>query len=165
MTTAPPEQAGGGAATEGSAMAHFTRRQVLAGTAGMASAAAGRAQAEDLPAHERQLYDAAKRDGELTWYSGQLAAEPSEAVGRAFTQRFPGVKVNVVRSTSQVAFQRLSQDMRAKTPQCDVFASTDFGHYSFLKRQNALLQFRPRNADGLLEQLKIADPDNYYQSA
>src|SRR5260370_15022308 len=55
MTTAPPEQVGGGAATEGSTMAHFTRRQVFAGTPGMALAAAGPAHAQDLPAHAKQL--------------------------------------------------------------------------------------------------------------
>ena len=150
---------------EGLTMAQFTRRHVLAGAAGLALIGTNRAKAEDLPPHEKELYEPAKREGELTWYSGQLSAETSEAVGRAFTERFPGVKVNVVRSTSQVAFQRLSQDMRAGAPQCDVFASTDFGHYSFLKRQNALLQFRPRNADGLLDSVKTADPDNYYQTA
>jgi len=146
-------------------MAQFTRRHMLAGATGLALAGAGRAWAEDLPAYEKELYEPAKHEGELTWYSGQLSAETSEAVGRGFTERFPGVKVNVVRSTSQVAFQRLSQDMRAQAPQCDVFASTDFGHYSFLKRQGALMQFRPHNADGLLDILKISDPDNYYQSS
>ena len=84
-----------------------------------------------------ELYEAAKREGELTWYSGQLNAETGEAVGRAFTQRYPGVKVNVVRSTSQVAYQRLSQDMQAGVAQCDMFSSTDYGHYLFLKREGS----------------------------
>src|SRR4051794_7664575 len=109
------------------------RRGVLAAAAIIAGR--GSASAQGLPAHERDLYDAAKREGEITWYAGQLAAEPAEAVGRAFTMRYPGVRVNVVRSTSQVAFQRLSQDMRAGIAQCDVLSSTDYGHSTFLKRQ------------------------------
>ncbi len=40
------------------------------------------------------------------------------------------MKVNVVRSTSQVAYQRLSQDMQAGVAQCDMFSSTDYGHYN-----------------------------------
>jgi predicted dithiol-disulfide oxidoreductase (DUF899 family) len=101
-------------------MVQFTRRQTLAGAAGFAGMIGlgvrpAAAAAAELSAHEQALYEKAKPEGELTWYSGQLNAETSEAVGRAFTERFPGVKVNVVRSTSQVAFQRLSQDTRDGT--------------------------------------------------
>ncbi len=70
-------------------MPGFTRRHFIA-TAAAGSALARSAAAQDLPAHERELYDAAKREGELTWYSGQLNAETGEAVGRAFTARYPG---------------------------------------------------------------------------
>jgi iron(III) transport system substrate-binding protein len=114
---------------------------------------------------ERALYEAAKREAEVTWYSGQYSAEPSEAAGRAFTARYPSVRCNVVRTTSQVAFQRLSQDARAGVGQCDVFSSTNGGHYIQLKRQNRLMQFRPVNADGLLPILRLSDPDNYFQSS
>ncbi|MCO6414855.1 extracellular solute-binding protein [Siccirubricoccus sp. KC 17139] len=124
-----------------------------------------RGAAENLPQHERELYEAAKREGEITWYSGQYSAEGSEAVGRGFMERYPGVRCNVVRSTSQVAFQRLSQDARARVAQCDVFSSTNTGHFTMLKREGRLLQFRPRNADGLLEAIRVADPDNYYQTS
>jgi iron(III) transport system substrate-binding protein len=74
------------------------------------------------------------------------------------------VRCNVVRTTSQVAFQRLSQDARAGVGQCDVFSSTNGGHYVQLKRQNRLMQFRPVNADGLLPILRTPDPDNFFQS-
>lgn len=145
-------------------MEPITRRRLSAMLAGSAlgSFAAGAA-AQDLPAHERELHEAAKREGEVTWYTGQMQAEPSEAAATAFTGRFPGVKVNVVRSTSQVAFQRLSQDMRAGIAQCDVFSSTDYSHAAFLRREGALLQYRPKNADGLIDAVRDADPDNFYQ--
>jgi iron(III) transport system substrate-binding protein len=152
---------------EATTMNRFTKRSFLSlGAGATISAAAGwrSAVAQALPPHEQELYEAAKREGEITWYSGQYAAEPSEAVGRAFSERYPGVRVNVVRSTSQVAFQRLSQDMRAGIAQCDVFSSTDSGHYHFLKREEKLMQFRPHNADGLLEAIRHADPDNYFQT-
>ena len=148
-------------------MQYVTKRRVLA-TAASATlaglAAPIGAGAQDMPAHERELYDAAKREGEITWYSGQYSAEGSEAVGRGFTERYPGVRCNVVRSTSQVAFQRLSQDARARVAQCDVFSSTNSGHLTLLKREGRLTQFRPRNADGMLEAIRIADPDDFYQT-
>ena len=123
----------------------------------------GVAAAQEMPAHERALYDAAKKEGEVTWYSGQIQAEPGEAVGRAFTEAYPGIKVNVIRSTSQVAYQRLSQDMQAGAAQCDFFSSTDYGHYLFLKREGKLLPFRPRNMDQLIPQARNADADNMFQ--
>lgn len=144
----------------------ISKREFLrASAAAVALAATGRARAQEMPAHERALHEAARREGELTWYSGQYNAETSEAVGRAFTERFAGVRVNVVRSTSQVAFQRLSQDTRAGVAQCDVFSSTDFGHYSLLKRENRLLQYRPVNDEQLIPDLRRADPDGYYHTS
>ncbi|MBC9206353.1 extracellular solute-binding protein [Roseomonas aerophila] len=142
-------------------MTHIGRRGLLAAAAIIA--AKGPASAQTLPEHERALHEAARREGEITWYAGQLAAEPAEAVGRAFTARYPGVRANVVRSTSQVAFQRLSQDMRAGIAQCDVLSSTDYGHATFLKRQGALMEYRPRNAEQLLEFVrKAGDPDGFF---
>jgi iron(III) transport system substrate-binding protein len=145
-----------------------TRRHVLrvaAGTTLCSMVAPPGATAQTLPSHERELYEAAKREGEVTWYSGQYSAEGSEAVGRGFAERYPGVRCNVVRSTSQVAFQRLSQDARARVAQCDVFSSTNAGHLSLLKQESRLTQFRPRNIDGMLESIRIADPDNFYQTS
>jgi iron(III) transport system substrate-binding protein len=142
-------------------MSGITRRHFIA--ASSVALGAGRAMAEELPPNERELYAAAKPEGEVTWYSGQIQAEPGEAAGRAFTARYPGIKVNVVRSTSQVAFQRLSQDLQAGAAQCDVFSSTDYGHYLYLKQSAKLLSFRPKNADGLLPALRDQDPDNLWQ--
>jgi iron(III) transport system substrate-binding protein len=142
-------------------MSRITRRHFIAAS-GVALGAT-RATAAELPPNERDLYEAAKREGEVTWYSAQIQSEPAEAAGRAFTERYPGVKVNVVRSTSQVAFERLSEDLRARAAQCDIFSSTDYGHFLFLKREGNLQSFRPKNADGLLPALRDQDPDNMWQ--
>jgi iron(III) transport system substrate-binding protein len=138
-------------------MRAITKRRLLTGAAGLAAAAvipARRAAAQDLPPHERELYAAAQREGQITWYTGQLQAEPSEALGRAFTERYPGVHVNVVRSTSQVAFQRLSQDIRARAHQCDVLSSTVYSHLTYLKREDLLLDYRPRNLEVMLPEVR-----------
>ena len=100
-------------------MFRLTKRHLLTAAAAYGIAPA---RADDLAAHEHALHDAARKEGELTWYSGQVQAETGEAVGKAFMQRYPGIKVNVVRSTSQVAYQRLSQDMQAGVAQCDIFS-------------------------------------------
>jgi iron(III) transport system substrate-binding protein len=146
-------------------MTGLTRRELIIGTASIPAAAilpAGSAASQELSAQEREVYEAAKSEGQITWYSGQYDAETSEAVGRAFGERYPGVRCNVVRSTSQVAFQRLSQDLRANVAQCDVLSTTNSGHLTFLKRAGNLTQYRPSTADGLLEPLRDIDPDNYF---
>jgi iron(III) transport system substrate-binding protein len=140
----------------------LSKRTLLAATAALGlGASAGRAQ--DMAAAERDLYEAAKKEGVVTWYSGQLQAEPGEAVGHVFSQAYPGIKVDVIRSTSQVAYQRLSQDMQAGVAQCDFFSSTDYGHYLFLKREGKLLSYRPHNMDELIPEVRNADPDNMFQ--
>ncbi|HEY4253232.1 MAG TPA: extracellular solute-binding protein [Roseomonas sp.] len=145
-------------------MTPMTRRGLIGAASSFAIIGAARAQTPALPPHEQALYDAAKREGEINWYTGQLQAEPSEAAGRAFGERYPGVRVNVVRTTSQVAFQRLSQDMRARVAQCDVFSSTDVSHLTFLKRENRLLAYRPENAAGMVRAAReAADRDGHYQ--
>lgn len=148
-------------------MIEVSKRGLFGGATALAAAAllpARRAAAQDMPAHERQLYEAAQREGELTWYTGQLQAQPSEAIGRAFTERYPGVRCNVVRTTSQVAFQRLSQDARARVAQCDVFSSTDYSHFTFLKREGRLMAYKPENAAGMVKAARdAADPDGHFQ--
>lgn len=148
-------------------MTEITRRRVLSASAVLSAATIlpqRVAIAQNLPPHEQALYEAARREGELTWYTGQLQAEPSEAVGRAFTERYPGIRCNVVRTTSQVAFQRLSQDARAQVAQCDVFSSTDYSHFTFLKREGRLMPYRPVNAAGMVKGARdAADRDGHFQ--
>ena len=135
----------------------------LATTAFLSFAAGFPALAQEMAPHEKELYEAAKKEGEITWYGSQLGAEASEAVAAAFTARYPGVKVNVNRSTAQVAFQRLSQDMRAGVAQMDVLSSTDMSHATILKADGKLMQYRPKNADGLIEAFRKGDPDDMFQ--
>jgi iron(III) transport system substrate-binding protein len=118
-----------------------------------------------MPSHLAALYEAAKKEGELTWYIVFLPSEDAENVARQFTARFPGIKVNVVRTTAQVAFQRLNQDLKARTANCDVFASTDMGHYVDLKSRKLLAQFTPVSAGQMDPRLQNLDPEGYYHGA
>ena len=55
----------------------------------------------------RALDAAARQEGSLTWYVAQLDTETAESFGRKFTASHPGITVEVIRTTGQVAFQRL----------------------------------------------------------
>lgn len=141
----------------------LNRRQFSALTA--AAAATPWAAAQAQPAALAALHEAARKEGELTWYIVYLPSEDAETVARAFTARYPGVKVNVVRTTAQVAFQRLNQDLKAGTPNCDVFSSTDIGHYVDLKGRNLLLKYTPASAAQTDPRLQNLDPAGYYHVA
>ncbi|MES2608601.1 MAG: extracellular solute-binding protein [Pseudomonadota bacterium] len=141
----------------------FLRRRefgVMAASA-LAFPAIVRAQAPVLAA----LHAAARKEGELTWYTVPQTSEVAEKMGRTFTARYPGVKVNVVRTTAQVAYQRLNQDLKAGTPNCDVFTSTDLAHYVDLKGRNLLLKFLPAAVARQDKRVQNMDPDGYFHAS
>ena len=138
-------------------MLHLPRRRMLAGLA----LAAAPARADLAP-----LEGAARAEGTLTWYIAQLDTETAEKMGRAFTARYPGIRVSVIRTTGQVAYERLLQDLKNNAPQCDVFSSTDIAQYPALKKRGALAEYRPEGAAGLGPAAKATvDPGFYYPSA
>src|ERR1700737_4756857 len=83
--------------------------------------------------HEKELYEAAKKEGELTWYTAHSDDITAQTLGRSFESIYPGIKVNVLRTTAQVAYQRITQEIKASAIQCDVLSSTDLGHSVELK--------------------------------
>ena len=122
-------------------------------------------QAPQMSQHEQRLYEAARKGNEqVTWYISHYNSETAEALGRAFDVIHPGVKANVVRTTAQVAYQRLSQDMRAGAHNCDVFGSTDIGHFMLLKNEGKLEKFVPENTKYLIEAFRGIDPDGFFHT-
>src|ERR1700742_5070600 len=90
----------------------------------------------------KALEEAAKKEGELTWYVSHYTSEGAEELGGEFT-KIHGIKVNVVRTTAQVAYQRLLQDLKNNQAICDVFSSTDVGHYVRLKAEGKFEKYVP----------------------
>jgi len=127
-----------------------------------ASFGASPAHARDTTAREKELYELAKKEGEVNWYTAHSNDTTAQALGRDFEAAFPGIKANVVRTTAQVAYQRLTQEQRAGAMQVDVFSSTDIGHYVALKEKNLLEKYVPDNASKLIEVYKNYDPDGFY---
>jgi iron(III) transport system substrate-binding protein len=104
------------------------------------------------------LEAAARQEGSLTWYVAQMDTETAERFGRSFTATHPGITVEVIRTTGQVAFQRLALDIKNHTPHCDVFSATDIAHMPALKERGELTQFTPDNSAGMRPQF-IAQSD------
>jgi iron(III) transport system substrate-binding protein len=147
-----------------------SRRDILKGGtalilgvgAGTTLSQGGARAAYTMSAYEKELYEAAKKEGELTWYTAHSDDVTAQALGRDFEASFPGVKVNVVRTTAQVAFQRVTQEIKASAMQVDVLSSTDIGHYIYLKEKNLLDKYVPINGSKVFDIYKNYDPDGYY---
>jgi iron(III) transport system substrate-binding protein len=117
----------------------MSRRMAAIGL-GTSALLPGRARA-DMDA----LAAAARKEGGLTWYVAQMGGEAAESMGKRFTQRYPGIAVSVIRTTGQVAYERLQQELKNNTPHCDVFSSTDIAHYPVLKARGALARYTPQS--------------------
>jgi len=118
----------------------ITRRAAMLGL-GTAALSPGVARAELAG-----LIGAARKEGSLTWYVAQMSGEAAEDMGRIFTRQYPGISVSVVRTTGQVAYQRIEQELKNAAPQCDVFSTTDIAHMPALRARGALANYVPQNA-------------------
>jgi iron(III) transport system substrate-binding protein len=126
---------------------------VVASAAGTGSAHA------DLKAIE----EAARKEGEITWYVASIDARNAEEAGRQFTARY-AIKVNVLRAASQIMYQRLAQDLSQGVAIADVFSSVDVGNFVTLKKSDQLAAYVPENAARLLPVFQGFDPDGFFQS-
>jgi iron(III) transport system substrate-binding protein len=100
------------------------------------------------PAHAdlTEFTASARKEGSLTWYVAQMSGEAAEDMGRIFTGQHPGISVSVVRTTGQVAYQRVQQELKNNAPKCDVFSTTDIAHMPALHVRGALANYVPQNA-------------------
>lgn len=138
---------------------HIQRRALLQAGGAVALGSAARAQPSDA---ERRLHEAARKEGQLTWYTGILDQPLCVRVGQAFTQKYPGVTVNAIKTTSQVAFQRLLQDLKGGQVQSDVFTTTDVSHMAYLEGKQQLVQYVPEAEKGMIASLRGIDPKGFY---
>jgi iron(III) transport system substrate-binding protein len=135
----------------------LTRRTALLSTAALAGSAIA-----SSGASADELYDAAKKEGHVTWYSGYMNQPMCDAVAQAFTEKYPGIRVDATKTTSEVAFQRVMQDINANAVQGDLFSSTDSSHMAYLIAHNRLVKYTPPNAAGLVPALRDFNGGGYY---
>ncbi len=130
------------------------------GTESVFAAKGGAAPASDELA---RLYDAAKKEGTLTWWTSHYSQDTAEAARDAFKAKYPGIEVQFIRQTAQVINQRLTQNIKAGIHEVDVFASADEAHYPALKKQGVLATYLPPDAGHAPAAFRQLDPDNQYQ--
>jgi iron(III) transport system substrate-binding protein len=142
--------------------ARFAARCIAALLSAALFAAATPARSQ-MPAWEKELYEAAKKERQFTVYTAHYDTETIADLCAAFDKKYPGVKCNFVRTTAQVAFQRFQQDLQANLAVASVFSSTDVSHYPDLKKRGLLMAYQPHNLGKTVDFLKqYSDRDNTY---
>ena len=112
---------------------------------------------------EKELYEAAKKEKQFTWYTAHYDSETAAAVCNGFEKKYAGIKCEYVRTTAQVAYQRVSQDMKAGLAVASVFSSTDTSHYGHMKKDGWLQPYKPKNLGELIDGFKAYnDPDHLF---
>jgi iron(III) transport system substrate-binding protein len=108
---------------------------------------AGVAAQEDSAAIEK----AARKEAPMTWYLSLYGADVGEKVAAAFTAKYPGLTVKVVRATTGGTFQRLNQDLRANNVIASVVSMSGIGdHYGILLRNKQLAEYTPHGVDKII---------------
>ena len=72
---------------------------------------------------ERLLFEGAKREGKLVWYT-TLAAEQNKTIAGAFEKKYPGVSVDTFRTGSSALAQRLLTEAKARRHIADAIETT-----------------------------------------
>lgn len=70
---------------------------------------------------ERVLYEGAKKEGKLTWYTSLV---PNKQITKVFQTKYPGVRVDVYRAAGNTLATRLLEERRAKRYLADAIEST-----------------------------------------
>jgi iron(III) transport system substrate-binding protein len=69
------------------------------------------------------LYQAAKKEGHVVWYT-TFPLDEAAPLGQAFTKKYPGVKVDIVRGSGTRTVERFETEYRANRPTADVVAGS-----------------------------------------
>jgi iron(III) transport system substrate-binding protein len=69
--------------------------------------------AYNKPDREKMLFEGAKREGRVMWYTS-LTGGPNQEVPKAFEAKYPGIKVDVYRASSEDLAARVLQEAQAK---------------------------------------------------
>jgi iron(III) transport system substrate-binding protein len=98
---------------------------------------------ELLHQDETALYEAAKKEGKLVYYTVFFNQDVVNEIGAAFTKKYPGIQFEGTRKVAGTLFQQLSQEIQSGIKTCDVFGTTDVGQMLKLKGGQKLLTYEP----------------------
>jgi iron(III) transport system substrate-binding protein len=140
----------------------LSRRKLLKSAAALPLVYASPLRAAPPPAEATTpaLISAATKEGQLTWYTSadlQLA----EKVGKAFEQKFSGIRVRVERAGGERIFSRVAQEYASGLHVADAVSTGDAAQFLVWKRQNLLAPYVPDDVAKYISP-EHRDPDGLY---
>src|SRR5947209_10844310 len=75
-------------------------------------------------AADAALIAAAKKEGEVNWYSTQIISQLVRPVAAAFEKKYPGIKVRATRANATEVAVKILNESRAGRVQSDLFDGT-----------------------------------------
>ena len=105
------------------------------------------------------VIDAAKKEGEVVWYSTQIVNQVVRPIAAAFEKKYPGVKVRYTRANANEVAVKILNESSAGHPQSDVFDGTST--VVPLKQAGYVLQWQP-DAAKTYPDLSTGIPDGYW---
>jgi iron(III) transport system substrate-binding protein len=133
--------------------ARFPLRSACAALAAWLSAATGAALAADAA-----LIAAAKKEGQVVWYTTQIVDQFARPAAQAFEKLYPGIRVTLSRANATTGALKLLNENRAGRNQADVFDGTTT--VVPLKKAGYVLQWLPDAAKNWPAEYK--DPEGYW---
>src|SRR5665213_4005102 len=121
-----------------------SRRDILKGSTALALgavfAAPARAEAPPTEAITPPLIAAAKKEGQVIWYTA-IDLTVAEKIAAAFKEKFGGIEVRVERTGAERVFQRIGQEYASNVHAVDIANSSDAAHLLVWKKDGLLLPY------------------------
>jgi iron(III) transport system substrate-binding protein len=104
------------------------------------------------------VIEAARKEGEVNWYSTQIVNQLVRPVAAAFEKKYPGIKVRYSRANANEVAIKIINESAARRPQADVFDGTST--VVPLKRLGIVEKWQPEAAKAYPDLYK--DPQGYW---
>lgn len=101
--------------------------------------------------------EALKEGGKVVLYAGGDTAEQNDDTKAAFEARFPGMTLEVVTDYSKVHNGRLEYQMATNNVVADVVQLQTLNDFTYWKKQNKLLNYKPAGWDKVYKDFKDQD--------
>lgn len=132
-----------------------TYRSILAGVVSAIAVAVA-----SCPAHadEAELYAAAKKEGQVNWYTGLIINQVVRPVVAGFEKKYPGIKVNVTGGRQTELNLKVMTEAKAGKLQADLTEGTTV--VETMKPAGIIEPYKPEWSKNLPAEYK--DPDGYW---
>lgn len=109
---------------------------------------------------DSMLYDAAKKEGQVVWYTTLIVKQAVRPIVAAFQRKYPGVKVRYSRANSTNTAIKILSEGKANRILGDVFDGTSDAEP--LKDAGLVEKWMPKNA--AMYPAEYRDPEGYWSS-